>query len=287
MLADAFRAETYRLMRNRTVLFWSVLFVPLIGVVFGIIGNAVLKANAEKLAGEEMPPELMIAMAGGPMNLAAELVSAAGNVANPVALLFLLIGAATLYTGDYRWESWRLISARNGRVPLVAGKVLTFALLALVAMLVLVAGALIEKSISAGFFSRPITFDAGDGRIPDALALFGLSGLRILQVTMLGLLAGVVGRSLLAGLFVPVVVSVLQALSPFALMGMGIANDAWLTFLVNPGQGYDVIAASIRGGPDAPTAELVVRGWISLLGWTLIPLAGSLAWFQRQDLSKE
>jgi len=287
MLADAFRAETYRLMRNRTVLFWSVLFVPLIGVVFGIIGNAVLKANSEKLASQDMPPELMIAMAGGPVNLAAELVSAAGNVANPVALLFLLIGAATLYTGDYRWESWRLISARNGRVPLVAGKVLTFALLALVAMLVLIAGALIEKSISAGFFSRPITFDAGDGRIADALALFGLSGLRILQVTMLGLLAGVVGRSLLAGLFVPVVVSVLQALSPFALMGMGIANDAWLTFLVNPGQGYDVIAASIRGGPDAPTAELVVRGWISLLGWTLIPLAGALAWFQRQDLSKE
>lgn len=287
MLADAYRSETYRLMRNRTVLFWSVVFVPLIGVVFGVIGNAVLKANADKLAGEEMPPELMVAMAGGPMNLAAELVSAAGNVANPVALLFLLIGAATLYTGDYRWETWRLISARNGRVPLILGKVLSYVTLALVAMIVLIVGALIEKSISAGFFSRPLTFDAGDGRIVDALSMFGVSGLRILQVTMLGLLAGVVGRSLLAALFVPVVVSVLQALSPFALMGMGVANDAWLTFLVNPGQGYDVIAAAIRGGPDAPTADLVVRGWTSLIAWTILPLAGALAWFQRQDLSKE
>jgi ABC-2 type transport system permease protein len=288
MLADAFRAETYRLSRNRVVLFWTVLFLPILGIVMGAITSTVLNASADKLAGDEkMPPELMIALSGAPMNMASELVSTAANVSNPLALLFLLIGAATLYTGDYRWETWRLISARNGRVPLLLGKVLTFAALALVAMIVLMIGASIEKSIGASVLGRPMTFDASDDQIGQIFALFGLSGLRILQVTMLSLLAGVLSRSLLAALFVPVVVSIAQIFAPFGLAGMGLERDGWLAFLINPGQGFDVISAAIQGGPQAPPSELVVKGWVALLTWTIVPLAAALAWFRRQDLSKE
>lgn len=287
MLADAFRAETYRLSRNRVVLFWTVLFLPLLGIVLSTGANAFLKASADKLTDEKMPPELMIALSGAPMNMATELVSAAANVANPLALLFLLIGAATLYTGDYRWETWRLISARNGRVPLLLGKVLTFAALAILAMIVLMIGAVIEKSIGASLLGRAITFDASDGQIGKVFAMFGLSGLRILQVTMLSLLAGVLSRSLLAALFVPVVISIAQIFAPFGLAGMGLDSDGWLGFLINPGQGVDTIAASVRGGPQAPATELVVRGWVALLTWTIVPLAGALVWFHRQDLSKE
>jgi ABC-2 type transport system permease protein len=32
---------------------------------------------------------------------------------------------------------------------------------------------------------------------------------------------------------------------------------------------------------------LLLKAWVSLTLWTLVPLAGALAWFRRQDLSKE
>ena len=45
------------------------------------------------------------------------------HLSEPDGPNFVLIGAATIYAGDYRWETWRLISARNTRSNLLAGKV--------------------------------------------------------------------------------------------------------------------------------------------------------------------
>ena len=62
MLWDAFFAETYRLARSRTTWFWSVFFVPILGLVMSVIGNAIVKANESKLmADEKMPPEVALA----------------------------------------------------------------------------------------------------------------------------------------------------------------------------------------------------------------------------------
>ena len=58
MLADAIRSETYRLSKNRTALFWSVRFIPIMGVLLATLGFVVAKANEAKLAGK-LPPELM------------------------------------------------------------------------------------------------------------------------------------------------------------------------------------------------------------------------------------
>ena len=39
---------------------------------------------------------------------------------------------------------------------------------------------------------------------------------------------------------------------------------------------------------DAVLADgIILKSWISLTLWTLLPLAGALAWFRKQDLSKE
>ena len=291
MLVDAIRAEGFRLSKNRTALFWSLLFVPIITVAIGTVTQFVIKANEARLmADAEAPPELREMMVtGGELDLAQALVSAAGTLANPMVLLFVLIGAATIYAGDYRWETWRLISARNSRVNLMLGKLATVAGLSLLAMLFMLVAAVIENFIRASMFDRSVVFGATGEAAGQFLGQFALSWLRILQFTMLGMLAASVTRSLLAALFVPLVIGVAQFFTPQMLTPMGFMPDAWLSMLVNPAASTDAISAAIAGGERAAALPegVVLKAWVSLGLWTLAPLAGALAWFQKQDLSKE
>ena len=290
MLVDAIRAEGFRLSKNRTALFWSLVFVPVFSVVVGGITSFVLKGSETKILGDtKMPPELKAALAGGTLDMGHALVSAAGSFANPLVLLFVLIGAATIYAGDYRWETWRLISARNSRSNLLLAKLATVAGLALAAMALMLVASLAENLIRAGVFDRQLAFSMTGEMAGQFLGFTGLSWLRILQFTMMGMLAAVVTRSLLAALFIPLVVGVAQFFTPQMLMPMGVMPDAWLAVLVNPGSATDAVKALIEGGASAAAlpAGLAVKAWISLALWTFGPLAAALAWFPRQDLSKE
>jgi len=99
----------------------------------------------------------------------------------------------------------------------------------------------------------------------------------------------VVTRSLLAALFVPLVVGVAQFFSPNLLMTMGLTPDSWPAVLINPGSAVDAVSALISGGERAAALPdgLPLKAWLSLALWTLVPLALSIVWFRRQDLSKE
>ena len=67
MLADAIRAEGYRLARNRSALFWSVLFVPIAALILGIVVSFAAKGNQAELA--EVSAEL--GMISAPLDLGA------------------------------------------------------------------------------------------------------------------------------------------------------------------------------------------------------------------------
>jgi len=290
MLVDAIRAEGFRLSKNRNALFWSLVFVPVISVAIGALTNFVLKGSSTKLlVNGKAPDQVKLMLAGGPLDLGQALVDAAGNFANPLVLLFVLIGAATIYAGDYRWETWRLISARNSRSNLLLAKLAVVAGMALAAMALMLVAGVAENLIKAGVFERRLTFSMTGEMAGRFLAFTGLSWLRILQFTMMGLLAAVVTRSLLAALFIPLVFGVGQFFTTPIGMQMGIMPDAWLAVLVNPGAAADAVKAMIEGGPGAAALPdgLILKAWLSLALWTFAPLAAALAWFPRQDLSKE
>lgn len=101
MLADAIRSESWRLLKNRTVLLWSLIFVPLVWLAV-LIGGAVIDAKVDRMA-DQLPPQLTSARAA--LDLGDTLLSAASQLANPALLAFLLIGAATVFSSDYRWET--------------------------------------------------------------------------------------------------------------------------------------------------------------------------------------
>lgn len=286
MLVDAIRAESYRLSKNRTALFWSLLFVPVIGLLISTATFIFAKANEAKLAGK-LPPGL--GLNASPLNLGEGLVSSAAEFANPAVLMFVLIGAATIFAGDYRWETWRLTTARNSRPNLLLGKVVVVVGLTIAATVAVLIGDIASNLIKAMVFKRALTFSLTGGQLADLAWLTLVGWGRIVQFVMLGLLAAVMTRSLLATLFVPMVVGIGQFFLPNLLASMGVSPEGWLMPLLTPGMAADLLKAVIHGGPAAgslPTQALA-KGLLGLGLWTGIPLAGAIVWFQRQDLSKE
>ncbi|RZJ78490.1 MAG: hypothetical protein EON88_34095, partial [Brevundimonas sp.] len=237
---------------------------------------------------QALPPQVQMALQPR-IDMGQGLLEIVGGLAGPATLLFVLIGAATLYAGDYRWETWRLISARNTRTNLILGKIGALKMLTIAAMLLLVVAGVGQHLIKAAILATPLAFTFSGADFGRLALLFLLSFWRILQFTMLGLLIAVFSRSLLAALFVPIVVGVAQVFSPFALAQFGLTGDSWIALAINPGGAVDVLKAAISGGTAAKlvSQSAVISSIISLLVWMFAPLAGAIAWFNRQDLSKE
>ncbi|MGH7019350.1 MAG: ABC transporter permease subunit [Brevundimonas sp.] len=285
MLADAIRSETYRLTRNRTVLSWSLIFVPVV-VLAVSIGGAFFDAKVERMA-EQLPPQL--AAANSVLDLGAILVSTAGQLANPALLAFLLIGAATIFAGDYRWETWRLITARNNRANLIMGKAGAVKLMALTGLLLFLAAALIGAVAKGLILDRDLVFRFGGEEARTFGLLFLLAYVRVIQFLLLSLLAATLTRSQLAALFVPLVVGVAQGLLVTATPILGWSPVDWQTLLLFPGAAYETLKAVVMGGVPAAVLQdgVTWRAVASLALWSFVPFGLTLWWFSRQDLSKE
>lgn len=285
MLADAIRSESWRLLKNRTVLSWSLIFVPLVWLAV-LIGGTVIDAKVDHMA-DQLPPQLASARAA--LDLGDTLLSAAGQLANPALLAFLLIGAATVFSCDYRWETWRLITARNSRPNLIMGKVGAVKLMTLAGLVLFLAAALLGAAIKGVVLDRDLVFRFGGEETRTFGLLFLLAFVRVVQFLMLSLLTAVLTRSQLAALFVPLVVGVTQAFLVTLAPILGWSAADWQTLLLFPGAAYEALKTVILGG--VPTAVLqdgvVLRAVASLALWSLVPFSLALWWFSRQDLSKE
>ena len=286
LLSDAISSEGYRFSKNRMAVFWSTLFLPVILLIGGSIGQFFLKQKMASITGDvRLPPELLTS---GAMDLGHSLVKLAGDLANPLVLLFVLIGTATIYAGDYRWETWRLISARNTRANLILGKVGVAKLLTLFALIVFFAFDFAGDIIKGMIHEQSFVFNFG-GKEAGQMALLALcSYLRVVQVGLLALLAAVVSRSLLAALFVPLVVSVAQFFLMQSMPLFGWIGTEWYAQALIPGLAYDTLKSAIMGGALSGVSSATVwAAAISLILWCVVPVIASVAWFQRQDLSKE
>jgi len=286
MLADAIRSETWRLLQNRTAMFWSIVFVPVISLVLAIGGFLFLQSKMDG-AMQTLPPELKLNARA--VDLGQSLVDAAGALAHPGVLAFLLIGAATVFAGDYRWETWRLITARNSRPNLIMGKAGAVKLLTLAGLALLLIASMGADVAKGLIFGRSFAFGFGGDEARSFGLLALLSYVRVVQFLLLSLLAATVTRSLLAALFVPLVIGVgqffLAKMSPLFGWQMG----DWATMLLFPGEGYELLKILVQGGMEA---ALIPAGaaWRALTGlalWSFAPFFLALWWFQRQDLSKE
>jgi len=285
MLVDALRAEAYRFSLNRMQVFVSVVMTPLLFAIGGAFFHYISKSKGDEAADKV---GLIIPASATPVNLGDAFAFAASGSANGVILICMLIGAATLYAGDYRWESWRLISARNDRVSLILAKVGVVKLLAIASSLLFLAATFVFLIAQAVVYERSLSFSIDGAEAGKAALVWLLSYVRIVQFTMIALLTAVMSRSLLAALFVPWALGFVQGILGTASPLLGWEPQMWLPQLLLPGLAYDTLKAAVAGPLAAPLTDATV--WRSLTGlalWTILPLIGALAWFKRQDLSKE
>lgn len=288
MLVDAIRAEGFRLLKNRVVLFWSVVFPQLLFLTGALIAFSMTKGRVGGSAEANAKMEAALPSTGL-LDVGQSLVGSGDDLANPLILAFILIGAAILYAGDYRWETWRLVTARNTRVNLMLGKVVVFASLAASAILAFILVSIATDFIQAAIFSRPLGFTMSAADFGHLLAMAALALVRLIQFVMIGLLAAAVTRSLLAALFVPLVVGVGQAFGALLMPQAGLDPDGWFGILIMPARALGYLNSLIVGGIPASVVPdgMAAKASLSLILWTLLPFAGALAWFRRQDLSKE
>ncbi|MET3834720.1 ABC-2 type transport system permease protein [Brevundimonas sp. UYEF29] len=281
MLADAIRSETYRLSKNWVQVVLATLIVP---VLFIAGGTFFLFQAKEKGGPMAIAAGINPNMPGTPVNLMEALTFGADKGANGLLLIFMLVAAATLYAGDYRWETWRLISARNSRPSLLLGKIAVMKALAFAGMVAFLIAAIIFNLMKAGIFERSLTFSADGSAWAEFALLWLLSWVRIIQFTLIALLTGVLTRSLIAALFVPWALGFAQSLFGTVLPMIGWDHASWKAQLLLPGLAYDTLKAMVSNVPNAPS---LWPSTVSLALWTLVPLIASIVWFNRQDLSKE
>jgi ABC-2 type transport system permease protein len=285
MLADAIRAEAYRFSLNRFQVFVTVVLTPLLFAIGGALFHIISKSRGDEAAAEV---GLTLPASTEAVNLAGAFSFAAAGSANGVILICMLIGAATIYAGDYRWESWRLISARNDRVSLILAKLGVVKLLAIAVSLMFLAASFVFLIAQALVYERGMSFAIDGDEAGRAALTWLLSYVRIVQFTLIALLTAVMTRSLLAALFVPWALGFAQGILGTAMPLLGWEPQMWLPQLLLPGLAYDTLKDAVNGALEAPLTDATV--WRSLTGlalWSVLPLVGALAWFRRQDLSKE
>ncbi|ALL13004.1 ABC transporter permease subunit [Caulobacter henricii] len=272
MLVDAIAAERFRLLRDRSALFWGFCFAPLIGFALAIGGDLFVRHVIKR------------PFPGATIDLAAQVIKALGSGASTMAALFLMIGAASILAGDYRWETWRLRTPRNSRFNLLAAKLIVIAEAVLWNLVLTVLLTLLAAVIGAGINSKAIV--ASSLGLAEIAGVFVVTWLEAMCLAALAACVAVVARSPMAAVVVCLVVRFVQSVLAGTLGAMN-PEPNWKVLAI-PAYDADLLRA-FAAAPNHAGMDSGAVGWafLALLAWTLALMAAAIALFQRQDLTRE
>lgn len=261
------RAELLKLRRQRGAFFWGFLALPCLLIVLACVLDGSLLPDAS--AAVEVRPVRTLLRA----------LAAAGN---PMVQLFFAIGAAALFSLEYRHSGWRLLVPRRRRATLLGAKLAAFLIAAAASLLLLCLGnlfAMFVLPLVRG--AHPVVHEAVGAGTTAILLSAVVSMVQLAGLGALVALMAVLTRSTMGAILPPFLLSLcssaIQAYlntQPLALPG--VAPDLLRAAIANPFDGAAVLSAN-----QAIVAALVT------LAWFVVPMAAALYLFSRQDLASE
>jgi len=274
MILQALRAELLKLTKNRWSAFWCYAFPPIFWFITGFIFETFMRVPA------------MAAM----LDIAAPITSARdgfGAYNNLFLQIFPIAGAAILFAGEYRWETWRAILPRNGRHSIIIAKLITFAIAAVLSVLGCGLAGLLVGLWDATQAANVMWPRAGSGSVALCLSIaFAASSLQLMATAGLVMLVAVFGRAMIGAIVGPFIILTVAEIASlrFRLSDAGLEAAAFPNLAFNA---LHQLSKDMLGDPDAYAVQLAVPGAIALGIWCIVLSAVAIARFQRQDLSKE
>lgn len=272
MIGDSIRAEVFKFSRDRRLLFYSFLSVPL-----GFFAIRVLSLIYTRL---------IFRVDFGSLDMVKDAIHAFGVGQSFFAQLLFLSGAAGLLTQEYRLETWRYIVPRNRRAALLIGKLFVYACMIAFCLLLVGGTALVLDLVEIALLHYPqpelSDLESNAGR----LAVCFLGSLLIsLTWGSLAALVAVISRSVLGTI---IIVALVALVEPFVAdrISRGPATSNWL--LVFPSVASSTLTRWSLNLPQIEVPdEKVVLGTTALTLWILALTLLAIAVFSLQDLSRE
>jgi hypothetical protein len=264
-------AELLKLSRQRAILFWGFLVVPM----FATLAAFALELS---MAGAH---SLAAALEVHPIRSAMRAVALGGN---PVAQLFFATGAAGLFVVEYRYSAWRHIVPRCSRPRLMLAKLAAFAFLAAGSLVLVCAGDGLASLVLP--LTRGVAMtDSPPATLAALLAALLTSWFELMALAGLVALMAAATRSTLGAILPPFLLSMAAAFAEsYFISASGVPSPVPL-----PTFAADSIRAWLWSqGPDsAAFAPGALIGAIVLPLWTAISFGAAMIIFQRQDLAEE
>jgi ABC-2 type transport system permease protein len=273
MLADAIGSEAYKLSKNRSAWFWGFAFPAIVALILGL-GAAIFMHSQDMI-------RLM------PINMAGQLLKAVADAGSPLTQLLVLVPAASLFGGEYRWETWRLLIPRNSRFNLLTAKIVVFAVGCALAVLLLGLSSLVASGFMALINGNHLTWDPGARFGLNLLGQFAVSWAQLMAAGAVAALIGVITRSNVGAIIVPILFGIVQSILG-GLARMDPEHLAPLRLLGLPGLASDILHNYVAGNVAPMNGHaLAQESAVTMALWIISGFGLALLYFSRQDLSKE
>jgi ABC-2 type transport system permease protein len=289
MILQALRSELLKMAKNRWSTFWAYAFAPLLTLVMGIVFQMFVRVPQ----GAEM------------FNVATPISSVRdglGSYGNLFLQIFPIAGAAILFAGEYRWETWRAILTRNGRMSIMLAKMIAFMLAAALSILACGLAGLLIGLYDVTQSASVVWPNTNSGNVALSLALaLAAAFLQLMATAGLVMLIAVFSRAIIAAIVGPFIVLTVAEIASIRFRLPDLAD--WGALFPNLAASalqqvsHDMLGAApntieemarVSFGTAAANAhEIAGLGAAALVLWALLLSAAALFRFQRQDMSKE